>query len=154
LVAWLTKSRDFTMKLQAMALHVDGDRRSLRDNVRVIYFKDGAFRRATAKAFIVATPSHVARYLVDRLLANERKAALDEFNTVPAVVANVAMRDMTSVVELGLAHSNYWWGSKYWSNFDIADWTSESRFKPDRQSVLSFYDGVWSPPEEFAAERM
>lgn len=61
---------------------------------------------------------------------------------------------MTPFVELGLAYSNSWWGSRNWANFAIADWTSGNRKKPDRASVLTFYGAITVPPDEFAAERM
>jgi len=154
LVEWLTHpARAVRIELQAVALRVDANTRSARGKASVTYFKDGKFRRATGKALIVATQVQSARHLVEHLVTGERKAAWDEFNSVPAVVANVALRDMTPLHELGLAYSNYWWGSKHWSNFIVADWTTENRTRPDRASVLTFYDAVTVPPDEFAAER-
>jgi spermidine dehydrogenase len=142
------------MKLQAMVLNVDANPRPSRGGVSVTYFNDGRFYRATGKALILATQAHVARNLVEHLLDDKRKTAWDDFNTVPAVVANVAVRDMTPFLDLGLVCANYYWGSKHWSNFLVADWTTEDRFKPDRPSVLTFYDTVTVAPDEFAAERM
>jgi protoporphyrinogen oxidase len=161
LVQWLTKSdkggqldHPFTLQLQALALRVDANPQSSQNQVSVTYFKNGEFRRASAKALIVATQAQSARHLVEHLVDEERKAAWEEFNTVPALIANVAVRNMSPFHELGLGYANYWWGSKYWANFVIADWTTENRRKPSRASVLTFYGAVTAPPEEFAAERM
>jgi spermidine dehydrogenase len=161
LLKWLSGSdkggqpnHSFTIEMRAMALRVDANPRSTRDRASVIYFRDGQFRRATANAVVIATQAQSARHLVDHLLDRERKAAWDEFNTVPAVTANVAVRNMTPFIELGLGFSNYWWGSKYWSNFIVADWTTDNRNNPNRASVLTFYGHTTVPPEEFAAERM
>ena len=73
---------------------------------------------------------------------------------MPALVANVAVRNMAPFVELGLGYANHLWGSRHWTNFEIADWTTENRHKANRASVLTFYNGIAVPPEEFAAERM
>jgi hypothetical protein len=161
LVKWLTgSSRDgepdksFTMELGSMALRVDADPQLMKDRASVTYFKDGEFKRATANSVIVATQAQSARHLVDHLLEGERKAAWDQFNTVPAVTANVAVRNMAPFLELGLGYSAYFWGSEHWSNFIVADWSTDKRLNPNRASVLTFYGAVRVPPEEFAAERM
>jgi spermidine dehydrogenase len=160
LIDWLTQSdnngqarHSFSVQTGAMALRVDADPRSAQQ-ASVIYFQDGKFRRATAKALVVATQVQSARHLIAHLIDGERKAAWDEFNSVPALIANVAVRDMTPFLELGLGYSQYWWGGKYFSNFLVADWTTENRLNPKRASVLTFYGHVHVPPEEFAAERM
>jgi spermidine dehydrogenase len=157
LVRWLTKSGKGAapeIRLNAVALRVDADAASLKPGASVTYFKDGKFHKATANALIVATQSSSGRHLVDHLIDAERRAAWQEFNTVPAVVANVAVRNMAPFVELGLGYANHFWGSRHWTNFEIADWTTENRHKAGRASVLTFYNGVTAPPEEFAAERM
>jgi spermidine dehydrogenase len=158
LLHWLTGSqqstrRALTIELQAVALRVDAEPAAARNRASITYFKDGAFRRVTGKTMIVATQVQSAGHLVEHLLDSERKAAWKEFNTAPALVANVAVRDMTPFVELNLGYSSYYWGSRYWSNFIIADWTTENRLKTKRASVLTFYGAVTAPPEEFAAER-
>jgi spermidine dehydrogenase len=161
LVHWLTKSgarkgADHApeIRLNAVALRVDADTSLSKAGVSVTYFKDRKFHRASAKAMIIATQSSSARHLVDHLIDADRRAAWQEFNTVPALVANVAVRNMAPFVELGLGYANHLWGSRHWSNFEIADWTTENRKKPDRASVLTFYNGITAPPEEFPAERM
>ena len=159
LIHWLTKSeaskrRALAIELQAVALRVDAEPAAAGKKASITYFKDGTFRRATGKTMIVATQVQSAGHLVEHLLDRERKAAWKEFNTAPALVANVAVRDMTAFVALNLGYSSYYWGSRYWSNFIIADWTTENRRKPKRASVLTFYGAVTAPPEEFAAERL
>ncbi|MGA3303850.1 MAG: FAD-dependent oxidoreductase, partial [Methylovirgula sp.] len=158
LVNWLTNSdasnRAAEIRLRAVALRVDMDASLSTPKVSATYFKDEKFHRATAKAMIIATQASSARHLIRHLSDAERSAAWDEFNTVPALVANVAVRNMAPFVELGLGYANYFWGSRYWSNFEIADWTTGNRSKRDRASVLTFYGGITAPPEEFAAERM
>lgn len=161
LVEWLKKSDARTgpdhtvdIRLDAIALRVDIDASPSKSNVSVTYFKDEKFRRATGKAMIVATQPSSGRHLIEHISDDERKAAWNEFNTVPALVANLAVRDMTPFVELGLGYSNTFWGSRYWVDFEIADWTLENRNKPDRASVVTFYGGMTVPPEEFPVERL
>jgi spermidine dehydrogenase len=151
IIGWLTRpAHAFTFRLQAVALRTDADVHQ----TNVIYFQDGTFRRLRAKSLIMAAQSQSARHLVAHLLDDERRAAWAEFNTAPALVANVAVRDMSPFVELNLGYASYYWGSKYWSNFIIADWTTENRHKAKRASVLTFYGALTAPPEEFAAERL
>lgn len=155
ILKWLSRDdRAFTLKLQALALRVDADPQSSRSKVAVTYFKDGEFRRATGKALVVATQAQSARRLVEPLVDDERRAAWAKFNTVPAVVANVAVRDLTPFGRASLGFCNYYWGSRHWSNFIIADWTTADRRNGKRASVLTFYGAMTAPPEEFAAERM
>jgi spermidine dehydrogenase len=159
LVRWLTKpgarmgaDHAVEIRLNAVALRVDTD--ASKSGVSVTYFKDEKFHRATANAMIVATQASSGRQLIDHLVDADRRAAWQEFNTVPALVANVAVRNMAPFVELGLGYANHLWGSRHWTNFEIADWTTENRHKANRASVLTFYNGIAVPPEEFAAERM
>jgi spermidine dehydrogenase len=72
------------------------------------------------------------------LLDKERKAAWSEFNTVPVVIANVAIRSARPLHQLGLGYSQAWWGSGYWANFVVADWVTDRREDPDRETVLTF----------------
>jgi spermidine dehydrogenase len=142
------------IRLNAVALRVDTDPSASKPSVSVTYLKEDKFRRASAKAMIVASPASSGRRLIDHLCDAERRAAWSEFNTVPALVANVAVKNMTPFVELGLGYANHLWGSRYWANFEIADWTTKNRNKPDRASTLTFYGGITVPPEEIPAERM
>lgn len=138
----------------AMALSIESNPQSTQNKVGVIYHKDGKFRRARGKTMVLATPVQVARRLIDPLLNRERREAWSKFNHVPALNVNLALRSMRPLHELGLGFSAYWWGGKYWSNFLVADWTTERRNNSDRASVLSFYSHVTVPPEELPAERM
>ncbi len=138
----------------AMVLKVEADLQSSRAKVGAIYYKDGQFRRARAKNLVVATQVQAAKHIIEHLLEGERKAAWAEFNTAPALCVNLALRNMAPLLDLGLGYSNYWWGGKYWSNFLVADWTTEKRLDPKRASVLTFYSHVSVPKEEFPQERM
>jgi spermidine dehydrogenase len=155
LAQWLTEpNRSVKIRKDAVALRVDVETSRPKQRASVTYFKDNKFHRATAKAAIVATQASSAKRLIEHLCDAERKAAWDEFNTAPALVANVALRNMQPVVKLGLGYDNYLWGSQHWTNFEIADWTTENRENPARPSVLTFFGGIRRPREEFPAERM
>jgi len=155
LADWLTgkdaagRARPFSLQTQAMVLRVETEA----SKVSVIYWKDGKFRRRSGRTLILATQPQIARHLVDPLLDEERRAAWAQFNTAPAIVANVAVKTMAPIVKLGLGYRNYYWGSKYWSNMIVADWTTPNRHDPERASVLTFYSEVKAPPEEFSALR-
>jgi spermidine dehydrogenase len=154
---WLNTRPDGSVQIElnAVALRVGDDAAPLGgQSAGVTYFKDGAFRRAAAKTVIVATQAHIARRLVEHLLDNERKSAWGEFNTVPVVVANVALRSAAPLHELGLGYSQAWWGSRYWANFGVADWVTDRRENPNRSTVLTFFGGNRAPPEELAGERL
>ena len=148
------RDKPVDIRLDAIALKVGVASSTANRKVDVIYFKDEKFHRTTAKAMIVATQSSSTRHLIEDISDDERKAAWNEFNTVPAVVANVAVRDMTPFVQAGLGYANHFWGSRTWANFEIADWTTKNRLKTGRASVLTFYGGVTVPPEEIPSERM
>src|SRR5437762_808650 len=75
------------------------------------------------------------------------------FNTVPAVVANVAVRSAAPFVDAGLGYNEYWWGSKHWADFVIADWATARHTRRDRPTVLTFFDGNEADPAGLAAER-
>jgi hypothetical protein len=89
------------VRLSAVALRIDADVFSTNPAAHVTYFKDGNFHRASARSVIVATQASSARHLVGHLLDADRKAAWDEFNTVPALVANVAVRNMARSTSTG-----------------------------------------------------
>lgn len=137
------------IELDAVALRSD-----VKPRASVIYFKDKSFRRASAKTVIIATQSHVARCLVEHLLDAERKTAWSKFNTVPVVIANVALRSAKPLHDLGIGYSGAWWGSEHWANLGVADWVMDRRKNPDRSTVLTVFGGNRAPPEELAGERM
>jgi spermidine dehydrogenase len=155
IVRWLSAGqarRPPRIELNAVALRVDTSG-SAKSGAQVTYFQDGTFRLANAKTVIVAAQSQSTRHLVEHLLDDERRAAWASFNTVPVVIANVALRSAAPLVELGLGYSQAWWGSRYWANFGVADWITDRRNDPDRATVLTFFGGNRAPPEELAAER-
>jgi spermidine dehydrogenase len=142
------------IELSAVALRVDANTALSKADASVGYFKDRSFHRATAKAVIVAAQSQSARHLVEHLMDAERKAAWSLFNTVPVVIANVALRSAAPFHELGLGYSQAWWGSRYWANLVVADWVTERRNEPDRPTVLTFFGGNRAAPEELPNERV
>lgn len=136
-------------RLESVALRVDADVRT----TSVTYFADRGFRRATARATILACPSMSAKHLVAHFGDAARHAAFAAMNTVPVVVANVGLRRAAPLVDLGLGYNQYYWGSRFFADFVIADWTSPRRTDPDRPTVLTFLGGNTAPPEQLAEER-
>jgi len=123
------------------------------DQDGVVYHKGGRFHRAKARAIVLATGSQSAQHLVAHLLDERRRAAWRRFNTVPVVVANVAVRSAAPFVDAGLGYNEYWWGSKYWADFVIADWATPNRRRRNRPTVLTFFAGNTAGPDELANER-
>jgi hypothetical protein len=157
LMAWLTSSgriKSPRIQLNSVALRIDIGASASQPNPSVVYFKDQNFHRSTAKTVIVAAQANSARHLVEHLVDGARKAAWDKFNTVPVVVANVALRSAAPLAELGLGYSQAWWGSRYWANFSVADWVTDRRKTSNRPTVLTFFGGNTAPPEDLPNERM
>src|ERR1700730_335101 len=135
LAAMDKSSNNVRVRQGAMVLR--GDTTS--NNATVIYFLNGQFYRATAKAVIFAGQSHTARTACAQLLSASQTDALDQVTLSPVVVANVTIRSAAPVVDLG--YDGYYWGSKYWADFVVADWAGPNRNNPNRQTVLTFYGG-------------
>lgn len=119
----------------------------------VVYFRDGRFWRAQARAVVLAGQSHTAHRVVEHLLTPERLAAWETFTLAPALTANVTLRRAAPLVDLGLGYNQYFWGSRTWADFLVADWISPRRFDRERPTVLTFYAGNERPPEEMPSER-
>lgn len=119
----------------------------------VIYYRDGTFWRATARAAVIASQSHSAKHLVGHLIGSAQADAFDELVTVPVVTANVTLRSAAPIVNSANAYDLYWWGSRYWADAVIADWVTGDRDNPDRPVTLTFYGGNWSDPEDMGTER-
>lgn len=105
------------------------------DQTNVIYPRGGQFHRVRAKAVVVAGQSHSARHLVEQLADQKRKDAWKEFHQVPVVVANVVVKSSTPFMDAGCGYNQYWWGSKYWADFVMADWATPNRKKKDRPTL-------------------
>ncbi len=110
----------------------------------VVYYSNGNFYRATAKAVIFAGQSHTARTACAQLLSSSQAAAFDQVTLSPVVVANVAINSAAPVVDLG--YDGYYWGGQYFADFVVADWMgltgpNPNRLNPNRQTVLTFYGG-------------
>jgi spermidine dehydrogenase len=108
-------------------------------NSSVVYFRDGQFYRATAKAVIFAGQSHTARTACAQLLSTSQTNAFDQVTLSPVVTANVTIRSAAPVVDLG--YDAYYWGGQYFADFVVADWVGANRSNPNRQTVLTFYGG-------------
>jgi hypothetical protein len=147
----LDRSRnDVRIRQRAVALYAEtGPQRA-----RVVYHHNNRFYAASARALILAGQGHTAQHIVERLLNGEARKAWRQFTYVPVVCANVTIRQAAPLVDLGLGYNQYWWGSKYWADFVIADWVGPRRADRTRPTVLSFYGGNWYPPEEMPAERI
>ncbi len=121
----------------------------------VVYFRDGGFFRARAKAVILAGQRHTARHLIGHLIDDDTATAFGKIQQVPVVVANVVLRTAESLANLGLGYNQYWWGSKYWADFVTSDWIDpERRVDAGRSTVLTMYGGNLAPIEEMPAERI
>lgn len=120
----------------------------------VVYWKDGQFRRATAKTVIHAGQSHTARHVVEHLAEPARVQAWGKFTQVPVVTANVQLKSAAVLHDLGLGYDQYWWGSQYWADFVVADWTTAQHTVRNRPTSLTFFGGNWAPPDEMPQERL
>jgi hypothetical protein len=125
------------VRVRQGAMVVRGDTSS--NNAGVIYFSNGQFFKATAKAVIFAGQSHTARTACAQLFSASQADAFDQVTLSPVLVANVTIRSAAPVVDLG--YDAYYWGSQYWADFVVADWMSPNRSNPNRQTVLTFYGG-------------
>ncbi|PYU63676.1 MAG: hypothetical protein DMG56_09075 [Acidobacteria bacterium] len=125
------------VRIRQRAMVVRGD--TTNTNASVVYFGNGQFYRATAKAVIFAGQSHTARTACAQLLSASQADAFDQVTLSPALVANVTIRSAAPVVDLG--YDAYYWGSQYWADFVIADWVTSNRSNPNRPTVLTFYGG-------------
>jgi len=125
------------VRVRQGAMVLRGDTAS--GNASVVYFLNGQFYRATAKAVIFAGQSHTARTACAQLLSASQADAFDQVTLSPVVTANVSVRNAAPVVDLG--YDAYYWGSQYWADFVVADWVGPNRSNPNRQTVLTFYGG-------------
>jgi spermidine dehydrogenase len=149
LLRWLN-SKPVTIRSKSMVLRADTNDKG----VEAVYFHKEKFHRVKAKAAVLAGQSHTAKHVVGHLADRSRAEAWNAFKMVPVVVANVAIRSAAPLVDAGLGYNEYWWGSKYWADFVIADWVTPNRLKRDRPTVLTFFGGNMAPAEELAAERL
>lgn len=141
------------IRTESIVLRVDQESRGKKSEANVIYHRGGQFHRVRAKAVVVAGQSHSARHLIEQLADQKRKDAWKEFHQVPVVVANVVVKSSTPFMDAGCGYNQYWWGSKYWADFVMADWATPNRKKKDRPTVLTFLGSNTAPPEEMPAER-
>ena len=120
----------------------------------VVYHRDDRFYRARAKAVIFAGQGHTAVNCLGHLMSAAQQEAWESFVLAPVPVASVVLRQARPLVDLGLGYDQYWWGSKYWADFTVADWVDGRRRDPHRPVVLSFYGGNTAPPDKMAEERL
>lgn len=120
----------------------------------VTYHLGGRFYRASAKAVILAGQGHTAHTVVPHLISDAVENAWCDLTLVPVVIANVTLRRAAPLVDLGLGYNQYWWGSKYWADFVVADWVTENRADRDRATVLTFYGANVFPTEDMPDERV
>jgi spermidine dehydrogenase len=160
LVGWLTNPagpgrprRAVQIRSDAVALRADPGGPG-QASPSVVYFKDNAFRRAAARTVIVATGSQSAKHLVEHLIDAGRRAQWGSITLAPALAASVAVKSAAPLIDLGLGYDQYWWGSRYWADFIIADWVTANRANRDRATVLTFYGGNTAPKENMAEERL
>src|SRR5205823_6372244 len=99
MVKWLTRTNRVRIQQDSVAIRVDQG--------SVVYQRDGRFGRASAKAIVIATGSHSAQHLVGHLAGPGRREAWRALNTVPVVVANVAVRSAAPFIDAGLGYNEY-----------------------------------------------
>jgi spermidine dehydrogenase len=138
------------VRIRQGAMVLRGDTTS--NSGSVIYFSNGQFYKATAKAVIFAGQSHTARTACAQLFSASQTDALDQVTLSPVLVANVTIRSAAPVVDLG--YDAYYWGGKYFADFVVADWTGPNRNNPARETVLTFYGGNTASVEEQPNERI
>jgi spermidine dehydrogenase len=125
------------VRVRQGAMVLRGDTSS--SNASVVYFLNGQFYRATAKAVIFAGQSHTARTACAQLLSTSQANAFDQVTLNPVVTANVTIRSAAPVVDLG--YDAYYRGGQYFADFVIADWVGPNRANPNRQTLLTFCGG-------------
>jgi hypothetical protein len=118
----------------------------------VVYHLDGRFFRASARAVILAGQGHTAHRVALHLIGDAAHDAWCDLTLVPVVIANVTLRRAAPLVDLGLGYNQYWWGSKYWADFVVADWVTSRRF--DRDRSLTVYGANVFPPDAMYEERV
>lgn len=138
------------VRIRQGAMVVRGD--TAASNASVVYFSNGQFYRATAKAVIFAGQAHTARTACEHLFSAPQLAAYDDVTLGPVMVANVTLRSAAPVVDLG--YDAYYWGSQYWADFVVADWVGPDRVNPNRPTVLTFYGGNTASPADQPNERI
>lgn len=138
------------VRTSSVALRADSDA----SGADVVYYRDGTFYRAHASSVVIATNAHSAQHLVKHLAGTAQLAAFDEMMTVPVVTANVTLRSAAPIVNSANSYDLYWWGSQYWADAVVNDWSYGDRENPDRPVTLTFYGGNWSDPEDMPAERV
>src|SRR5947208_389944 len=140
----------FCLKKKKGAMVLRGD--TTNNNASVVYFKNGQFFRATAKAVIFAGQSHTARTACEHLLSPSQANAFEQVTLSPVLTANVTLRSAAPIVDLG--YDGYYWGSQYWADFVVADWVGPNRSNANRQTVLTFYGGNTATVEDQPNERI
>ncbi len=138
------------VRIRQGAMVVRGDTSST--NASVIYFSNGQFFQATAKAVIFAGQSHTARTACAQLLSSSQTDAFDQVTLSPVLTANVTLRRAAPIVDLG--YDAYYWGGQYFADFVVADWVGANRSDPARQTVLTFYGGNTASVEDQPNERI
>ena len=143
------------VRIRQGAMVVRGDTTST--NASVVYFMNGNFYRATAKAVIFAGQSHTVRTACAQLFSSSQLSALDQVTLAPVVTANVTIQSAAPVVDLG--YDAYYWGGQYFADFVIADWMTltgpnPNRSNPNRQTVLTFYGGNTHTPDQMPNDRV
>lgn len=145
-------SSDVRIRLNALAVRADTGPTS----GNIVYYQGGRFVRASGKSVILCGQGHTAHKLVSHLASSQVMAAWEDLTLIPVIVANVTLKRAKPLVDLQLGYDQYWWGSDYWADFIISDWTTASarqRQDPNRPVVLTFYGQNLEPPERMGTER-
>lgn len=138
------------VRQDTMVLRADTDEKS----ANVIYFRNGKFLRASAKAVILAGQGYTAHRIAGHIMSSQAREAWEDFSFIPVVIANVTLKSAAPLIDLGLGYNQYYWGSTYWASFVVADWVKPSGLNRNRPTVLTFYCANEMPPEEMHKERV
>src|SRR5260370_25451448 len=89
-------SANNNVRIRQGALVLRGD--TSNNTASVVYFLNGQFYRATAKAVIFAGQSHTARTACAQLLSSSQANAFDQVTLSPVVTPNLTIRMAAPVV--------------------------------------------------------
>jgi spermidine dehydrogenase len=117
----------------------------------VRYYSQGRFFKANARAVILAGQMHTGHRLTEHLMSAEQLSAAGKYWTIPVPIANVAVNNSRFLVNAGMSYDYYWFGSKFWQDAVVADYTTvmnDPARKNDgsRPNVLTFYSGFFTDP--------
>jgi hypothetical protein len=151
---WLGEEPDASPRVEVNATVLRIDPYSERVGASLVYHQNRIFRRVAARRIIVAAPAQAARRLVEHVSDAARQEAWSQIHAAPIVVANVALRRATPLLQLGLGYSQSWFGGRHFVNFTVADWAGDARAEAERATTLTVYGGCSAALDALPEARM